>query len=273
MVDVNQPASTVVVDYSRLVTARPPLQQHAPIDAYYARAKELLRMSSEAWCSAQLLGLLAVDLVGSVELYVRSILVGMVATCPVAKQLCARKQVPIAAVTYYPPAELTFAVLDHVPLSDSKAISNATNNLLEFATKEDSSLDAALTAFDQVCHLRHALSHQTGRLGPHNLMELGIQATQPTVVALDAIRFQELVALCHTLVRALNQFLFERTIERWAAHGVFSLTWANDEAAFRTLCALLVSTEDVPAFDVAAAYQKLGGILSAVQQSAKKRKK
>jgi hypothetical protein len=272
LISVNQSTSTVVVDYSRLITSRPPSTASPPIDAYYIRAKEIVRLSGETWCNEQLLCLLAVDLVGTVELYVRSVLVGLTSICPLAKGLCDRKHVSIAAVSYYSTSELAYAVLDHAALSDSKAISNAVNNLAGLVTNSDASLTAALESFDRICHLRHAVTHQTGRLGPHNLLELGVEATQPSIVALDALKLQDLVATCHAVVRAFNQFLFEQTVGRWASSGLFCASWDKDESLFRALCQLLVSREDLPTFDVSAAYQKLGGMIGAVQKLSKKPK-
>ncbi|MBL8938123.1 MAG: hypothetical protein JNM69_26400 [Archangium sp.] len=157
------------------------------------------------------------------------------------------KTVPLAALRYYPAAQAAVAIYDHQALSSAKDISNLLNAVLELPVRKDGPLDVALGEFDRLCQLRHAIVHQSGALGVHNSLALKVPSSspQPSVVSVDALGFQDLAAISHTLVRALNQHLFQSTVNRWAASSVLTMKWAIDSARFSDLCRHLVSQTDV----------------------------
>jgi hypothetical protein len=256
---VNTSTSTIVVDFEKFAVLGSGITKEAPIDEYYRGATELIRESSTETCTEHGRKLLVVQLVACVERYVRTLLVALVETCPACRRNVQRKQVMLAAVAYYPSEELAFAVLDHQALSGGAEIAKATQQMAGIELKQGSSVAEALAAFDRVCHLRHAIVHQGGRLGPNNLLEIGVKATHPAEVAIDGIGFQELVAVCHAAVRAYNQFTFESIIERWAREGSLTAQWDQDQTLFERLCTLFLSKIDRPNVVAQDEYMKMWG--------------
>lgn len=241
---VNAAAATVIVDFAKFTSVRGNLSSLAPIDEYYENVTELVRTTSESSTTERIQRLLVVELVSCVERYIRSLLVHLIATCPYSQQVAERKQVTIASVRYYQAQELAFAILDHQALSGQNEIIKATIQLLGIDIRPGSSVYVALAEFERVCQLRHAIVHQGGRLGPNNLLELQVEMTTPLVVSIDALAFQDLVAICHAAVRAYNQYIFEATIERWAKEGQLIGNWTQDKSLFEKLWALLSSAFD-----------------------------
>lgn len=256
-VTVNTSAATVVVDFSRFLAPRGPLASAPAIDEYYANTTDLLQRSGDPSCTDQGRRLLVVELVACVERYVRSLLVSLAVVCPCSRRTVERKQVSLASVAYYSEAELAFAILDHQALSGVSEVVRATQQMTGFDVKQGSSAYVALSEFDRVCQLRHAIVHQAGRLGPNNLLEIKVSAQTPVVVAVDVLGFQELVAICHTAVRAYNQYVFENVVERWAREGHIIGDWEHDQALFDKACDLLLSQVDRPGAVVSDEYKKI----------------
>lgn len=257
LVNVNTSTATVVVDFSKFLTPRGPLATAAAIDEYYQNATNLLQSSGASSCTAQGRRLLVVELVACVERYVRSLLVALVDTCPCSRRFVEKKQVSLASVAYYSGAELAFAVLDHQALSGVSEIIKATMQMLGLDVKQGSSAYVALSGFERVCQLRHAIVHQAGRLGPNNLLEIDIRATSPMVVTISELGFQDLVAICHAAVRAYNQYVFESVVERWAREGRIVGDWRQDQPLFERLCGLVLSQVDRPGAVVFDEYKKI----------------
>lgn len=256
-VSMNASAATVLVDFSKFLAPRGELAKGPPIDEYYVSVAELLRQSADLSCTPQARRLLVVELVACVERYVRSLLVSIVDTCPCSRRIVERKQVSLASVAYYTSNELAFAILDHQALSGQNEIVRATLQMIGLDIKQGSSAYVALGPFERLCQLRHAIVHQAGRLGPNNLLEIDVRATQPVVVNIDTLGYQDLVAICHAAVRAYNQFLFENVIERWAKEGYITGDWINDQSPIEKLCALLMSQVDRAGAVVADEYPKI----------------
>ncbi len=258
-VAVNTSAATVVVDFSKFLTPRGALANTPAIDQYYESTADVLRSSGDPACTPQARRLLVVELVACVERYVRSLLVSLVDACPCSRRVVERKQVSLASVAYYSGSELAFAVLDHQALSGVSEIVKATLQMLGLEVKQGSSAYVALSGFERVCQLRHAIVHQAGRLGPNNLLEIDIRATSPVVVSIDALGYQDLVAICHAAVRAYNQYVFESVIERWAREGHIVGDWGQDQVLFEKICSLLLSQVDRAGAVVPDEYKKIWG--------------
>jgi hypothetical protein len=131
-------------------------------------------------------------------------------------------------------------------LASESEIRKAVKSLLNLDVKPTSSEGAALAAFDQVCQLRHAAVHARGQLGAGNMSVLSPAVRPGTrmIVALDAVAFQSLVSQAHNAVRAMNQFLFDCTIDRWWKKNFLTGRWNDDREAFESLARLCISTTD-----------------------------
>jgi hypothetical protein len=262
-VAVNQVATTVSPDFAKFATPRGSVPAISPIDAYYAEAARLLQASREPWCTERHVALLLIELVSCVELFVRDLLVGLVVSCPSATSASARKQVSLASLRYYAECERAYAVFDHQALSGVAEICKATKAIVGVEIKQNAPVYAALSVFDSVCQLRHAVVHQGGRLAPHNLLELKLDKMPlaPVVVRLNSLLFEELLLVTHSVVRAYNQHLFDCTLTRWMSEDVLTLRWAGDGPLFEAVLPLFHSTTDVPILDPKQVFVDIGGVV------------
>lgn len=261
-VSANAPASTVVVDFSQYLVSRSPPPDEPPIDQYYKRARAILVENGATWCTDWHRQLFVVHLVGLAEVYARNVLATLVRICPGTERTALRKQLSLGSVGYYSTGDHAFGILDHQALSGCAEICRATAQIADFDIKQNSSAYAALEGFDRVCQLRHAIVHQCGGLAPHNLLEFNglTLPDKPVDVSVSQLRMQDLVAVVHSAVRALNQFILDQTLRRWVRMGLVSV-WANDRDRFEAICRLLISKEDCPTTTAESLYTAVGGTI------------
>jgi len=219
---------------------------HSPIDDYYTRVSEMVSRSSKPEVAKDevLLRLLLLEVFAAAELYFRRVLVGTVGICPYARTEADARSISFGAVSYYEPESLAFALFEGQSFAGSGEVKRLTDSITGISLPGNSSVWAALQAFEQICHIRHASSHACGELGSRNLAGLGVVAKGVQCIVLDVLEFQRLVARAHSAVRAYNKFMFGALLGRWKEKGLIVGRWADDKPHFQRLHALFYSRID-----------------------------
>lgn len=244
---VCQAESTVRVTPGDLCAALP-VVRHSPIDDYYDYVEHVLTLGQEEdLASSSTLGrLVLLGLVSGVESYFRAVLAGLLRTCPCAQRCAADQPIPFGAVDHYGPDLVALALFDSGSLAGAGEVSSKTKKLLGIDVPNGSSLAAALTEFDKICHLRHAAVHSRGTLARRNVVALGIPSgTSPLALQLSLAGLHQAGAACHSVVRAYNRYVYRTTVERWLADGLMCGTWSVDRDSFQPLFDLFVSLRDM----------------------------
>jgi len=249
----NANEETVSIDYSKII-APVVIQDSSPIDLFYEHCRRLIVRSDgvDEW----LLGLLVLDLISGTETYIRRVLSGAINVCARCRTSAAGQQLTFGAASYYRDEEIALALLESA-LSGEGGVKKKIAALTGFEVKAGTSVASALAAFDRVCQLRHAIVHSHGELNYRNLTELELRLDLDAArqrIQLSAVSFQPLVVLCRNTVRALNNMLYVRIIDRWIDQGDLIGDWAKDRARVEPLVALLVSAEDMPGQTAEAQY-------------------
>lgn len=262
---VNRPADSVPWKAETCCAACPAVAD-SPIDEYYGVATDLVLRVSTKDADDLIRRLLLLELISAVELYFRRMISELTAFCPCARETASSLQLTLGAARYYPADAVARALLENGSLASEQEVRRAVQRVLGFEVKPTSSAGAALAAFDRVCQLRHAVSHARGQLGAANVVALS-SAFVPAgrmMVVLDALAFQSVVAQAHNTVRAMNQFFFDCTVDRWWKKKLLCGRWDEDRQLFEPLARLCVSVQDNGAVDI----PRLHGELAASQLGA-----
>lgn len=238
-----------------------PVAADSPIDEYYGVATELVLRASKKDADQLIRRLLLLELVSAVELYFRRIISELTALCPCARETASALTVTLGAARYYPADAVARALLENGSLASEQEIRKAVRNILGLEVKPTSSEGVALAAFDRVCQLRHAVAHARGQLGAVNMSVLATPVRQAArmMVALDALAFQSVVSQAHNTVRAMNQFLFDCTVDRWWKKKLQCGRWEDDRELFEPLARLCVSIQDSGALDISRLHTDVAG--------------
>lgn len=249
---VNKPADSAPWKAEACCDACPAVAE-SPIDDYYSVATDLVLRASKKDADELIRRLLLLELVSAVELYFRRIISELTVLCPCARETASELTLTLGAARYYPADAVARALLENGSLASEQEIRRAVGKVVGLEVKPTSSEGVALAAFDRVCQLRHAAVHARGQLGAANISILAasVRPAARMKVALDALAFQSVVSQAHNTVRAMNQFFFDCTIDRWWKKKLQCGRWEDDQALFEPLARLCVSVQDGGALDIA----------------------
>lgn len=243
---VNQPEQATRIVPAQCCSKR--AQETAtPIDVYLRHARHVLTLgSAPALTSSKTLGrLLLLGLVTGVETYFRNVLSGVLRICPLATVAAGDQMISYGSVRYYRSGELEAALFENVTFSSAKEVRRVTERVVGIDVGKGSSLVAAITEFERVCHLRHASVHAHGLLTSANASVIDVpDELVPAAVDLELSGLHEVARVCHSVVRAYNQELYGLLLQRWVDRGLLSGTWGRDRHRFSRLHALFSSIED-----------------------------
>jgi hypothetical protein len=243
---VCQDESAIEIDFQKFCGATV-AGVESPIDDYYRYVEHLLTLGTEAsLAQSETLGrLLLLGLVTGVEVYLRSILTGVLKICPSCRACAADQMIPFGAVDYYGIDSVEWGLFDSSSLAGAGEIKARTKKLLGLDINPATSLDAALAKFDKICHLRHAAVHARGALGRGNATALGLAPESGfRTLRMGFPTLHQAGGVCHSVVRAYNRFIYRSIVERWIADGRLVGSWESDQALFHPLFALFRSGID-----------------------------
>jgi len=255
-ISVNQPPKTITFSLGRQKCSNP---THNPIDEYLKHSKEMVVFACQNSISNEVRAILLLDLVSSVEWYLRRTIVECINICDIAQKNIEKKQIPIGAMQYYNKNDLPYSTFDHAALSGTGEVVKVTREILGIdVNKSSTSTMEAIANFEKICNLRHAIVHSRGRMSFLNLLETGFSVEKgPFRIIVTDVSYQDLMAICHSTVRAYNQLVFDSTLERWICAGYVEGDWSKDEERFKKLIDLFFSKEDFSSPDYKKIYSDI----------------
>lgn len=225
----------------------------SPIDTFFEKTTELNKLIADPDdFPGQLAGLILLGYVSAVESYFREIIRKLILIDTASKRKCEKHNLTYGAAIIYDSEMLPEAMLENCSFAGSKNIEESLKNFLGI-TKGDysSDLNEALEQFSKVCQLRHCSVHRFGRLGSNNAIALGLEdhkeyLEKPLKIEFDPL--QQIFLVCNNTVKEINNFLFEKILDRNVSEGLYSWEWdlRKDKNEFVKYYNLFVSEKNPP---------------------------
>ncbi|WP_409344624.1 hypothetical protein [Paenibacillus sp. MBLB4367] len=242
---VNKPEETISLTITDFFVSQT-IYSESPIDEYYKVTTEIIKLTDPNLLDDNpvLSQLIILGLVSAVEGYLRSIFCELLDKCPYARSNASSKQIRFGALDYYDFSRLAEALFDTGSFASHAETKSKTRELLGMTFNDTSSINVALLNFNSVCHLRHCAIHSGGTLNAHNAKELGLskdyvsKKLQPNSVTL-----QDAIKICHSFVRAFNQYAFNETFKKWIP-SPFRGEWIKEKRQFTQLINIFWSKID-----------------------------
>ncbi|MEV4079542.1 hypothetical protein AB0J43_04520 [Nonomuraea fuscirosea] len=242
---VNLPPEAVLLDVTRC--CHPVRHNESAIDSFYENQAETLRLGNPtALADSSTLGrLLILGLVTGVEAYFRNVLHGATTFCPLVRQAISEQMIALGAVDFYGADQAALGLFERVSFAGGEEIKKRTKAMLGLPIADNSSLGAALDAFDIVCHMRHASVHTQGVLSRGNAQALGIFNNRTQIhLVVDLPHLHMAAKACMGVVRAYNLFAYQGILQRWLNERILTGVWKTDKSYFAPLYKLFRSETD-----------------------------
>ena len=225
----------------------------SPIDTFFEKTTELNKLVGlPADFSSQLAVLILLGYVSAVESYFREIIRKLILIDNASHKKCEKQSLTYGAALTHGPEMLPEALLETVSFAGSKNIEESLKKFLGI-TKGDysSGVIEAIDQFSKVCQLRHCCVHRFGRLGSNNAIALGLEDHKKCLekpLKIDFNSLQEIFLVCNNMVREINNFLFEKILNRSVSEGSYSWEWdlRKDRAEFKKYYDLFISDKNPP---------------------------
>lgn len=225
----------------------------SPIDTFFEKTTELNKLVGlPADFSSQLAVLILLGYVSAVESYFREIIRKLILIDTASKKNCEKHSLTYGAAIIYDSEMLPEAMLENCSFAGSENIEKSLKNFLGIKKGDYSSdLNEALEQFSKVCQLRHCSVHRFGRLGSNNAIAFGLEdhkeyLEKPLKIEFDSL--QQIFLVCNNVVKEINNFLFEKILDRNVSEGLYSWEWdlRKDKIEFIKYYNLFVSEKNPP---------------------------
>lgn len=244
---VNNPETTIDLKCRDFFIVQP-LIKKSPIDEFFEVCTNLVKLTRPDIINENpaITRLLLLGYVSAVEEYLRSIFCNLINLCPYARSNAANKQIKFGSIDYYEKERLPEGIFEASSFASFEEINKKTKDLLGIDIKQGSSLFAALEKFDKICQLRHCAVHSGGTLNGYNAQELGLTREYvKSKLQPDGVKLQEALMVCYSFVRAYNQYIFNKTIQKWIDNRKLTGIWQKDKKDFTKLLDIFWSLKDI----------------------------
>lgn len=236
-------------DANSLVT---PMSQKrsSAIDDFYASTTTALTRVDPNFITAygdDVVGLLFVGLISSVENYFRDILGFTLTICPVAQAHSSDEKVQLGSLLWAEGSLQNRSAFEFHAFSSADSIRKAVQNFTCYQVRSNGTFALMLSEYDKLCELRHAVVHSGHIVAGKNAIKLGLRRSAvPLKVKLGYAELQAAGSVCTALVQAANTELFEALVVRWATtwRNLPSWTPANEIKLLRAIRAAFLSKRD-----------------------------
>ncbi len=213
-VNLSPPTSSL----RRLDTCLFEVNTPSPIDYYMTKSREYLRYGTSDRLRElpSLGGLLLLGLVSTAEGYFRSLLSSCLEMCPEARKHASDKSINLGGVLWHGNKEFRRSAFEHMSFTSKKELESVTKSYLNFDL-QGSQFSTLLEDYDQICHVRHGLVHNSGILPGRNAIQINIKQYNSAVsINIDFAYLQSAGASIDSLVVTFNRALFKVMCGRWA---------------------------------------------------------
>ncbi|MFD2867379.1 hypothetical protein ACFSY7_02545 [Kurthia populi] len=221
----------------------------SPIDEFKARFKSIIQLANPNFFNEynEIATSMLLSLISLTENYFRNIISRCILICPVAQKASASQNINLGSVLWHGANNLIHGISENTSFASGSEIKSISSKFIGFQVQKNSLLDSVLNEFDKICHFRHAVVHSDGNLAGKNATALSLTKVEDKVsIKLDYHNFQEISALCLTLVTNYNDELFKEISDRWAVvrRREFGLDNTNEREEFIKIWNLFLSTLD-----------------------------
>ncbi|WP_421575620.1 hypothetical protein [Stenotrophomonas maltophilia] len=183
-------------------------------------------------------------LFSSAETYFRRVIGEAIALCPFAAEHSGGQQIALGSVAMFGSELVGFSISDTKGLTSAGEIASRTSKLLGLPIDKNSSLGVAISQFESICVLRHAIVHSSCELLYSNRKELKVKHKGRLVLSINDAGAQEIVQIAVNAVRSYNNRIGNELIRRWFTDGHFTGTWRDDRDTFCRATSLFRSKVD-----------------------------
>lgn len=191
---------------------------HSPIDQFLERLHSINRLSPHPTNFDALQGqLVLLGVIAAVESYLRTLFRKIVSIDSLSKEHAYKRDISYAAAVHLNKEMLPEAILERISFISQHSIVDTIKDILGLKGAIPPAVESAIKDYVRVCHLRHCTVHRFGRLGASNAMALGIEQHKELLekpLTLDYTALQSAILICTTMVKSLNNHLFNELISR-----------------------------------------------------------
>lgn len=245
-VTINSSPTTFTLSLSNAVILSPPPMM-SPIDSFYGARTVCLSLAAGSPFSSddRMRPTALISAFAGVEMYFRRFIARVLAVCPLCAEIAGTQQVALGSFSVLDRGERAFAISEHQGFTSEGEIAKRTNKILGLDVSKNSSLKEAISEFESLCHIRHAVVHCGGELMYLNRRQLGINGAGRLVMSMGVVEFQGVVAKLSNVVRTYNSHVGQELMKRWFREGVMTGRWGTDRGKFMKMLGVLWSIEDM----------------------------
>jgi len=190
-----------------------------PIDTYIKKIRSLTVLidPNPADYNKILANLVLLGSVSVFESYMREIIRRTILIDKISLTHCESLPLSYGAAISHVNELMPEAILEDVSFAGKVNIQESLKKFLNLKGNLPDSLVVALDEFAKVCELRHCLVHRFGKLGTKNAIKLGLTDHSLSIekpLSLDYIALQNLQMTCNTVVKELNNYIFNSLLKR-----------------------------------------------------------
>lgn len=215
---VNSSPVTTLLDTSQLFNKNFRETNISPIDTFFNKSQELIRiLPLPANWDFVLARLVVLGFVSAIESYFREVIRKTILFDDISKNACQYKQLSYAAACIHDKFMLPEAILEEYSFAGKKNILASLTDFLKFPNGAPADIELVLKQFDQLCQLRHCIVHRFGKLGAKNAIQLGIDSHSTLVekpLELDYSSIQNIIQISHNTVKVINNYIFQHLLQR-----------------------------------------------------------
>lgn len=203
----------------------------SPIDFYMIKSRECVKYGTQKRLNefSSLGGLLLLGLVSTAEGYFRSLLSACLEICPDSKKHASEKSINLGGVLWHGSKEFRRSAFEHMSFTSKKELESAAKTYIDL-NLQGSQFSKLLIDYDQICHVRHGLVHNSGILPGRNATHMDIKKYTGAVnIEIDFAYLQSAGASIDSLIATFNRVFFREMCSRWAVSWRRRADWDPKE--------------------------------------------
>jgi len=190
-------------------------------------------------------GQLFLGYVSATELYLRQTVATLVTICPVTRRMNSDQTVAFGAVDFYSRGDLAMALTEQISFTEAGKIRNQLKTRLGIEVQGKDSLERAISDFETVCHLRHALVHSHGRMNSRNAAQfLATTTARDSQARFDIAGLDDAASVSVNLVREVNLEVLRHVVWTWIQTGELDGDRRSTRRKVSRLLAAVASARD-----------------------------
>ena len=173
--------------------------------------------------------LILLGYISAVESFIREILRKLIAIDNYSRKACELKSISYGAALFHTPDMLPEALLENMTFISRDNVEKVLKDFIGITKVAfPSSVSEILIEYENVCQLRHCIVHRFGKLGANNAIKLGLETHSSYIekpIKLNYAALQKVAAVCTSVVKEVNQFLWQYVMMRLIGEPANQMHW------------------------------------------------